>query len=155
MVVTLLRACGLQLRAGDCPPPAAPAAPLRLPARLARGVCSPAAASRPPLCPPCPLPFPSLACRAADPVAMKELVVAVHARAAAAAGAGGLSKRAQLLLELVVDVKNNRCVGWGGQGWLGGDGQWVAAGWDGRVEGWEGRLQCGGDATQTPGQAPR
>ncbi|KAI7835645.1 hypothetical protein COHA_010459 [Chlorella ohadii] len=46
--------------------------------------------------------------RAADPVAMKEFVVAVHARAGQAGGTGRLTKRAQILLELVVDVKNNR-----------------------------------------------
>ncbi|KAL4421444.1 hypothetical protein ABPG75_010735 [Micractinium tetrahymenae] len=46
--------------------------------------------------------------RAADPVAMREFVVAVHARAGEAGGAGQLTKRAQILLELVVDVKNNR-----------------------------------------------
>lgn len=46
--------------------------------------------------------------RAADPVAMKEFVVAVHARAGEAGGTGRLTKRAQILLELVVDVKNNR-----------------------------------------------
>ena len=42
---------------------------------------------------------------------MKEFVVATHARAAeaGAAGGSGLTKRAQMLLELVVDVKNNRC----------------------------------------------
>ncbi|PSC75596.1 nucleolar MIF4G domain-containing 1 [Micractinium conductrix] len=48
--------------------------------------------------------------RAADPIMMKEFVVATHARAAeaGAAGGSGLTKRAQMLLELVVDVKNNR-----------------------------------------------
>ena len=57
---------------------------------------------------------------AADPVAMKEFVVAVHARAGEAGGSGRLTKRAQILLELVVDVKNNR---WGGVGWgVGGGG---------------------------------
>lgn len=40
---------------------------------------------------------------------MKEFVLAVHARAGEAGGAGALTKRAQMLLELVVDVKNNRC----------------------------------------------
>ena len=73
MVVTLLHACGLQLRGGD-------------------------------------------------PVAMKEFVVAVHARAAeeAAGGTGRLTKRAAVLLELVVDVKNNR---WGAGVWGGGEGR--------------------------------
>lgn len=48
---------------------------------------------------------------AGDPVAMKDFVVAVHARAGVAGGAGQLTKRAQMLLELVVDVKNNRYAG--------------------------------------------
>ena len=47
---------------------------------------------------------------------MKDFVLAVHARAGEVGGAGGLTKRAQMLLELVVDVKNNR---WAG-GWMGG-----------------------------------
>lgn len=51
-----------------------------------------------------------LALRGGDPAAMKEFVVAVHARAGQAGAA--LSKRARMLLELVVDVKNNRCGGW-------------------------------------------
>ena len=46
-----------------------------------------------------------LAVRAADPVSMKEFVVGVHVRAAEA---GNLSKRAEIMLELVVDIKNNR-----------------------------------------------
>ncbi|GAB4822711.1 hypothetical protein N2152v2_009757 [Parachlorella kessleri] len=46
--------------------------------------------------------------RAADPLAMKEFVVSVHARAAEAGGAAALSKRGQSMLELVVDIKNNR-----------------------------------------------
>eukprot|EP00882_Tetradesmus_deserticola_P014563 GHRQ01015491.1.p1 GENE.GHRQ01015491.1~~GHRQ01015491.1.p1 ORF type:complete len:481 (+),score=238.12 GHRQ01015491.1:300-1742(+) len=45
--------------------------------------------------------------RSADPAAMKDFVMAVHSRAAAA-GPGGLSKRAEIMLELVVDIKNNR-----------------------------------------------
>ncbi|GBF89357.1 hypothetical protein Rsub_02235 [Raphidocelis subcapitata] len=67
--------------------------------------------------------------RADDPAAMKDFVVAVHEAAAraracgavagagggsasgeagAAAPAGGLTKRAELMLELVMDIKNNR-----------------------------------------------
>lgn len=53
---------------------------------------------------------------AADPVAMREFVVAVHARAGEAGSAGRLTKRAQVLLELVVDVKNNRQAQRGGGG---------------------------------------
>ena len=34
---------------------------------------------------------------------MKDFVLAVHARAGEVGGAGGLTKRAQMLLELVVD----------------------------------------------------
>lgn len=56
--------------------------------------------------PPHPSPPPTRP--AADPVAMKDFVVAVHTRAGEAGGAGKLTKRAQILLELVVDVKNNR-----------------------------------------------
>ncbi|KAK9827685.1 hypothetical protein WJX81_008109 [Elliptochloris bilobata] len=43
-----------------------------------------------------------------DPAAMKEFVVAVHARAAEAAEADAMSSRAQVLLSLVLDIKNNR-----------------------------------------------
>ncbi len=45
---------------------------------------------------------------AGDPVSMKEFVVAVHERAGQARAGGQLSQRATMLLELVVDVKNNR-----------------------------------------------
>ena len=83
-------------------------------------------------------------------MAMKDFVVAVHARAGEVGGAGGLTKRAQMLLELVVDVKNNR---WAVGGVLGADGwSWVgvhrrgtdgclwAGGWvDGWMDGWLGR----------------
>ncbi|KAF8061907.1 MRF1 [Scenedesmus sp. PABB004] len=44
--------------------------------------------------------------RATDPAAMKGFVLAVHARAAAAGGR--MSKRAEIMLELVMDIKNNR-----------------------------------------------
>lgn len=71
-----------------------------------------------------PLPHPPTAPHrpAGDPVAMKEFVVAVHARAAGGGGAA-LSTRARVLLELVVDVKNNRWAGcWsGGRGGGAGD----------------------------------
>ncbi len=40
----------------------------------------------------------------------QEFVVSVHARAAEAGGAAALSKRGQSMLELVVDIKNNRWV---------------------------------------------
>ena len=116
MIVTLLQACGLQLRAGAlrcCGALCCGAAVLR---RLCAHACSrhachaiaaqPSGACRSQ----CPL---SCSPFAADPVAMKDFVVAVHARAAQAGGAGRLTKRAQILLELVVDVKNNR---WAGQG---------------------------------------
>ncbi|GAX86627.1 hypothetical protein CEUSTIGMA_g14035.t1, partial [Chlamydomonas eustigma] len=43
-----------------------------------------------------------------DPAAMKDFVVGVHARAADLGQQGALTKRAQLMLDLVVDVKNNR-----------------------------------------------
>lgn len=46
-------------------------------------------------------------------------MVAVHARAGEAGSAGRLTKRAQVLLELVVDVKNNRQAQRGGGGCLG------------------------------------
>ena len=36
--------------------------------------------------------------------------MSVHARAAEVGGAAALSKRGQSMLELVVDIKNNRCV---------------------------------------------
>eukprot|EP00887_Chlorella_sp_A99_P005712 scaffold1.g5712.t1 len=49
-----------------------------------------------------------LALRTEDPQAMRDFVVALQARAAEAGAAGGLSKRAQMMLELVVDIKNNR-----------------------------------------------
>jgi len=35
---------------------------------------------------------------------------AARARGRGAGGAGGLTKRAELMLELVMDIKNNRCV---------------------------------------------
>jgi nucleolar MIF4G domain-containing protein 1 len=38
---------------------------------------------------------------------LQDFVLAVHHRAAAA-GPGGLTKRAEIMLELVVDIKNNR-----------------------------------------------
>jgi nucleolar MIF4G domain-containing protein 1 len=38
---------------------------------------------------------------------LQDFVLAVHNRAAAA-GPGGLTKRAEIMLELVVDIKNNR-----------------------------------------------
>ena len=43
-----------------------------------------------------------------NPAAMKDFVVAVHARAAEAGTAGAMSARAQVLLGLVLDIKNNR-----------------------------------------------
>lgn len=46
--------------------------------------------------------------RADDPVAMKAMVVSVHARAAEAAKASPLSTRTEAMLGLVLDVKNNR-----------------------------------------------
>ena len=87
-------------------PPPYPTHPLSTPALPAAHATNPGSACA--LCAP-PLPAPPLG--AADPVAMKEFVVAVHARAGEAGGAGRLTKRAQVLLELVVDVKNNRWVG--------------------------------------------
>lgn len=35
-------------------------------------------------------------------------MLAVHNRAATAGAAGGMSKRAEIMLELVMDIKNNR-----------------------------------------------
>lgn len=50
-----------------------------------------------------------LALRAADPEQMKAFVVAVHARAAECSKNGTtLSTRARVMLDLVVDIKNNR-----------------------------------------------
>jgi nucleolar MIF4G domain-containing protein 1 len=49
-----------------------------------------------------------LALRSADPVRMKEFVISIHSRAAEVGGIGSLSRRAQIMLQLVVDIKNNR-----------------------------------------------
>jgi nucleolar MIF4G domain-containing protein 1 len=49
-----------------------------------------------------------LALRSADPVGMKEFVISIHSRAAEVGGMGSLSRRAQIMLQLVVDIKNNR-----------------------------------------------
>ena len=49
-----------------------------------------------------------LALRSADPVGMKEFVISIHSRAAEVGGVGSLSRRAQIMLQLVVDIKNNR-----------------------------------------------
>jgi nucleolar MIF4G domain-containing protein 1 len=45
--------------------------------------------------------------RGDDPTSMKDFVLAVNTRTAAV-GPDGLSKRAKIMLELVVDIKNNR-----------------------------------------------
>ena len=39
---------------------------------------------------------------------MQEFVVAVHARAAKASAAGQMSQRANIMLSLVLDIKNNK-----------------------------------------------
>lgn len=39
---------------------------------------------------------------------LQDFVLAVHNRAAAAGAAGGMTKRAEIMLELVMDIKNNR-----------------------------------------------
>lgn len=58
-----------------------------------------------------------LALRADDPAAMKEFVVSVHRRAGEIGrGEGGLTKRAELMLELVCDIKNNKKKAEGGTG---------------------------------------
>ncbi|CAG9459980.1 unnamed protein product [Pedinophyceae sp. YPF-701] len=49
-----------------------------------------------------------LALRSDDPVAMRDFVVGVHKRAAEVGGGQGLSKRTELMLELVCEIKNNR-----------------------------------------------
>ncbi|BDA46714.1 Suppressor of glycerol defect protein 1 [Coccomyxa sp. Obi] len=46
--------------------------------------------------------------RSDDPAAMKDFVTAVHARAGKASGEGKLSSRAEVLLSLVLDIKNNK-----------------------------------------------
>jgi nucleolar MIF4G domain-containing protein 1 len=46
--------------------------------------------------------------RGDDPAAMKAFVLAVHATAADLGARGALSQRARLMLELIVDIKNNR-----------------------------------------------
>lgn len=51
--------------------------------------------------------------RSADPAAMKDFLVAVHARAAEAAKAGAMSARAEVMLSLLLDIKNNRQRGGG------------------------------------------
>lgn len=38
----------------------------------------------------------------------QDFVLAVHSRAASAGASGGMSKRAEIMLELVMDIKNNR-----------------------------------------------
>eukprot|EP00898_Chlorokybus_atmophyticus_P001124 jgi/Chlat1/2011/Chrsp158S02301 len=49
--------------------------------------------------------------RAEDPAAMKEFIVAVHARAAdRPQGEGAISKRVQFMLDMIVDIKNNKGV---------------------------------------------
>lgn len=39
---------------------------------------------------------------------LQDFVLAVHNRAATAGASGGMSKRAEIMLELVMDIKNNR-----------------------------------------------
>lgn len=39
---------------------------------------------------------------------MQDFVVAVHARAAKAGSEGGMSQRAEIMLSLVLDIKNNK-----------------------------------------------
>jgi nucleolar MIF4G domain-containing protein 1 len=39
---------------------------------------------------------------------LQDFVLAVHGRAASAGASGGKSKRAEIMLELVMDIKNNR-----------------------------------------------
>ncbi len=120
MIVTLLRACGLQLRAGrragatrrpwgaGCLQSCLPMPGSRLAMKgHTLALCSPSLGCCTSLFP-SPTPYRHPTRPAADPVAMKDFVVAVHARAGEAGGAGKLTKRAQILLELVVDVKNNR-----------------------------------------------
>ena len=54
--------------------------------------------------------------RADDPAGMKTFVLSVHARAADLGAQGELSQRARLMLDLVVDIKNNRKRGGAGGG---------------------------------------
>jgi nucleolar MIF4G domain-containing protein 1 len=49
-----------------------------------------------------------LALRSDDTESMKAFVLSVHARAAELGEQGALSQRARLMLDLVVDIKNNR-----------------------------------------------
>ncbi|CAD7703288.1 unnamed protein product [Ostreobium quekettii] len=56
--------------------------------------------------------------RSDDPKAMKDYVLGVHARAAQVSQEGQLTKRAELMLDMVVDIKNNRRKG-SGQGTAG------------------------------------
>lgn len=50
--------------------------------------------------------------RAANPAAMKDFVLAVHERVAQVSSQGsGLSTRAKLMLDLVIDIKNNKAPG--------------------------------------------
>ncbi|KAG2436983.1 hypothetical protein HYH02_011415 [Chlamydomonas schloesseri] len=52
--------------------------------------------------------------RNADPGLMKEFVLGVHERAAALGKDGQLSRRAQLMLDLIIDIKNNKTSAAGG-----------------------------------------
>jgi len=50
--------------------------------------------------------------RGSDPEQMKSFVVKVHARTADKASEGTLSKRAELMMKMIVDVKNNKQAAW-------------------------------------------
>ncbi|EFJ47843.1 hypothetical protein VOLCADRAFT_91452 [Volvox carteri f. nagariensis] len=52
--------------------------------------------------------------RNADPGLMKEFVLGVHERAAQLGREGNLSRRAQLMLDLIIDIKNNKTSAAGG-----------------------------------------
>lgn len=132
ILATLLNAVGLQLRADDPAAMKVRGVCMR-PLRVTSAACLPHAASAPscspdllqpwvggphqpspaiccattlcrPLCPTC------LCVVLPLPLRPQDFVIGVHEAAAKARarGAGGLTKRAELMLELVMDIKNNR-----------------------------------------------
>ncbi|KXZ45420.1 hypothetical protein GPECTOR_55g326 [Gonium pectorale] len=52
--------------------------------------------------------------RNADPALMKDFVLGIHTRAAELGSSGQLSRRAQLMLDLIIDIKNNKTSAAGG-----------------------------------------
>lgn len=67
--------------------------------------------------------------RNADPAAMRDFLVEVHSRAAAASAAGTMTTRAEVMLSLLMDIKNNRLRGGGSSNVVltGGTTQWLKA----------------------------